>query len=293
MAISRPIYGPGQEDTSPLRPASDLAGTPVSDREGRYVGEVYGVLADAKSGLIRYLDLALEGNDKHVLVPLGHTRLTRLIGKTEVELRAARREELESIPELPSGSEPDDDFEERLLAAHGRIFHGERYYAHPAYDHRGLYAGEHPIIEGPSLHPRGAGPLERLSAIPEYEISRGEPDIRGWPLIDAEDRVAGEIEDLIIDPEAGKVRYALVEGGEGPIPIPVGYLEVDLSEEVVRSPGLESTDLEVVPAYEEASFDREAEVRIMEALSERLSGRRRFSRPDFNGAHQIGKESSE
>src|SRR5690606_26844543 len=183
------IYGPGPEEPEPLRPVPDLGGAPVDDVEGRYAGEIKGSLIDDESGLIRYLDLDLTGSDRHVLVPIGHTRLERdLTGRLRIHLLGASRDELRRIPPYePGRAEPAPTFGPALLEAHGRLFHGERYYAHPAYDHRGLYAGEHPIVRGPVPEPGPA--LRRLGELEGYRVARGEPDIRGWPLTAGEHRV--------------------------------------------------------------------------------------------------------
>ena len=71
------LYGPGPAQPEPLRPLSDLAGTPVDDVEGQSAGTVYGALAEAETGLVRYFDVALPDGDRHVLVPIGHARLER------------------------------------------------------------------------------------------------------------------------------------------------------------------------------------------------------------------------
>lgn len=285
MATAAPIYGPGEEDFYALRPLPDLAGTEVVDVDGRYVGTVYGTLADASSGLIRYLDVALAESDRHVLVPLGHIRINPANGKADIQLRAATREQLRRIPPYePDRRRPDGAYQRSLLKAHGRLFQGERYYAHPAYDHGGLYAGEHPIIRHAEPTPPGA-PLHRLSELSGYQVAAGETDIRGWPLRDRAGLHCGTVSDLIVDPEAGKVRYALVrrEDDSIMIPVPVGFLRIDEGEGVVRTPALTRADIESIPTYDPSHFDRRDETRVLEALETRLDGERHFERADFFG----------
>jgi hypothetical protein len=280
---ARPIYGPGPEEPEPLRQAPDLAGTPVDDAEGHPAGEVYGTLADADSGLIRYLDLALRESDRHVLVPIGHITLERDHHGRRIRLRAADREELAAIPPYePHTQRIDGPYQRSLLAAHGRVFQGERYYAHPAFDHSGLFAGEHPIVRGAGL-PEPLSPLVPLSTLPEVRVAEGEPDIREWPLIDANGSRAGAIRDLIVDPEAGKVRYAVValEPAGRQVLVPVGYLRIEEEADVVRTPALALADLRELPTHGPRPIDRDYEERIREILEERLDGDRRFQRPDF------------
>ncbi|HEX6938938.1 MAG TPA: PRC-barrel domain-containing protein [Longimicrobiales bacterium] len=281
------LYGPGAEGSEPLRPVPDLGGTPVEDVEGRYVGTLHGSLAEDASGLIRYLDVAVEGDDRHVLVPLGHSRFEReRVGRPYVRLLAATRDDLREIPEYAPGRPVDEAYGRRVTRAHGRLFHGERYYAHPAFDHTGLYAGDHPILRGPPI-PRPLAPLEPLSSLPDYEIAEGEPDIRRWPL-HVDGRRVGTIDDLVVDPAAAQVRYAVVgietEGRQ--VLVPVGYLRVRPDAHVVDAPALKEADLRALPTYASPEpITRELEQRVRTTLDERLDGDgRHFHRPDYGPA---------
>lgn len=273
-----------EEREEPLRPVPDLAGLPAADAHGRFFGEVYGALADAGTGLIRYLDLDLHGTGKHVLVPIGHARIQRHGEEPEVRLRAATREELATIPPYePDRGTLSDPEEEALLAAHGRFFSGERYYAHPAFDHSGLYAGEHPIV-GDGVSPTGAH-LEPLSALSGYDVAEGEPDIRDWRVIAADDEPVGTVEELIVDPQAHKVRYAEIrlDGGRV-ILLPVGLLHVEPGAGEVVAKRLAPADLDALPPRPAGAIDRADEDALRQALDARLDGERRVYRPDFRQA---------
>jgi hypothetical protein len=47
-------------------------------------------------------------------------------------------------------------------------------------------------------------PLGRLHG---YQIAGGDPDVRGWAVLGADGKKAGEVHDLIVDVDAGRVRY--------------------------------------------------------------------------------------
>ena len=278
---------PSDPSRAALVAVPDLAGTPAEDADGRFFGEVYGALAEADTGLIRYLDLDVHGADRHVLVPIGHVHVGRPEEPaTRVRLRAATASELAAIPPYEAHGQPAAEVDEpAILSAHGRLFAGEKYYAHPAYDHGGLYAGSHPILRGPS-RPAG-GELVRLAERPEYEVAEEARDIRGWPLVTKDGATVGELEDLVADPAALKVRYALVRLGEtaaGAEPdrvlLPVGYLELDADARQVRTPALGAAEARALPR-QSGPIRRADEEAVRAALDRVLDGPRRRERPDF------------
>lgn len=279
-------YDEDDDAGRPLRPVSDLAGLTVLDVDGADAGQVYGAMTEADTGLIRYLDLAVARSDRHVLVPIGHTRIEEGATGRRVRLRAVTRDELQEIPPFdPQGDEMDDEFHQAVLAAFGRFLYGQRYYAHPAYDHQGLYAGSHPIVrdelEGATAE-EGAE-LRPLRELPAYHVASGEPDIRGWELLDRNGAAAGTVEDLLVDLQEVSVRYALLKPARASdtVLVPVGFLETDESAEKVRLPALDGGELALLPPHSGNSVTREDEERARSALADILSGPRRFARPDF------------
>ena len=47
-------------------------------------------------------------------------------------------------------------------------------------------------------------PLDELRG---YAVARGEPDVRGWDVIAGDGRRIGEVDELLVDAEAKKVRF--------------------------------------------------------------------------------------
>ncbi|MBI4408104.1 MAG: PRC-barrel domain-containing protein [Gemmatimonadetes bacterium] len=277
------LYGPGPGEPEALRPVPDLKGLVACDAEGVVFGEVYGSLAEAESGLVRYLDLVLEGAGRHVLVPIGHVRVAQ--GGRQVRLRAAVRRELEEIPPYePHDQTIDSAYQQAVLAAHGRIYYGERYYAHPAYDHSGLYAGEHPILRAPAAPPAEL-PIAPLGELPGYRVAPGEPDIRGWALRGGDGVVVGRIHDLLVDTRAEKVRYVVLRGDDGNERLlPIGLLLIDAGGPVVRAPALAARDFRRLPRYRAGRFTHRDERRLREAVERLLDGERLYQRPDFRSS---------
>ena len=270
----------GAAPPRPLRAVRDLAGIAVRDASGIPIGSLWGALADVDTGLIRYLDVALEPLPTHVLVPIGHARMHEEHAEPEVRLRAALLEELTGIPPFDPGTPVDAGFESALLRAHGRLFHGERYYAHPAYDHRGLYAGRHPIERDTGV--RADAGLHPLRKLPGFRIVRDEPDVRGWPLLGASGAQLGVVADLIVDVDAEDVRYLVLARNDGQhVLIPIGFLEIDDVRAHMRAPGMLEADLARLPAYTGGAVERSLETAVRTAIEEAYRGERIYELPDY------------
>jgi uncharacterized protein (TIGR02271 family) len=96
-----------------------------------------------------------------------------------------------------------------------------------------------------------------LSDLSDYEVADHDPDVRGWDVIAADGRKIGEVEDLIVDTGAMKVRYLDVEVDKDfraddnrRILIPVGQARLHENEDHVHVEALSSTDVRTFPAYQ-------------------------------------------
>ena len=268
---------------SPLHATRDLDELPVYDADGVPIGVTFGVLAEAETGLVRFFDVSLEGRQRHVLVPTGHARVETFLGRLRLRLRAATVEELERIPAYePHVAWQEDEFQNELLTSFGRLFEGQRYYAHPAYDHTGLYAGTHPLLRD-ALAPASPDGLRRLSCAREFRVAEGEKDIRGWDLLGAGGARIGVVSDLIIDTRAEQVRYVVIKREVDDIEtaLPVGY--VDVSGDSVLTQ-LTEDDLMALPVVSGQVLERDDEAALRVALDARLRDERRYLRADFRHA---------
>ncbi len=92
----------------------------------------------------------------------------------------------------------------------------------------------------------------------DYEIKDGEPDIIGWDIKNSEGRKLGEVDELIFDPQARKVRYIVLnmEGNETDLEderrvlIPIGVAELYTDNDDVIIPQVTATQLSQLPPYE-------------------------------------------
>ena len=99
--------------------------------------------------------------------------------------------------------------------------------------------------------------IAKLKDLDNYEVADHEPDIRGWDVMSTDGRRIGEVEDLIVDTAAMKVRYMNVEldndyrasDANRQILIPVGHAQLHDNDDNVVVDGLKATDVRAVPAY--------------------------------------------
>lgn len=274
-------FEPLDDHPPALRAVPDLAGAPVADAGGRPIGALYGALVEADTGLLCYLDLSLDEHPRHVLVPIGHARIHERENVPAVRLRAAILDDLLHVPLYDPDVPLDPPAEHEVLAAHGRYFLGERYYAHPAYDHSGLYAGDRSILIGEGT----ADGLAPLSDLADMRVMDGNPDPRGWTVQATDGHAIGRVQDLLVDPAALAVRYLAIErDSDGAcILLPVGFLTIGPRQHAVTAPGLTREDLETLPAWDGETVRREHEETVRAALLARLLPGRREALPDFRG----------
>lgn len=280
------LYGPGPGSPPPLVSTADLAGLSTSDVEGSPVGELVGALSEERTGLIRYLDVSIRGADKHVLVPIGHARIDRGSVPPRVRLRAATHQDLLSVPAFDNDSAPVSlGYQDEVMNVYGQLFYGSRYYAHPAYDHSHLYAGDSPVV-GDAAAAEGEGEgLRPFSELAGFSLPRDTPGLLGWAAVDTVGEDVGTITDLLVEVSARRVRYVVLalDSPQRSTAVPIGYVEVGEEAEHVCIAGLTATDLALLPAYE-PPLTREEENRIHAAIEGRLSGERYFERADFQPA---------
>ncbi len=92
-------------------------------------------------------------------------------------------------------------------------------------------------------------PLDELAG---YAVARGEPDVRGWDVIAGDGRRIGEVDELLVDAAAKKVRFLDVSVDEELVPdmettqrilIPIDSARVHAAEDRVFVDGISSTEV--------------------------------------------------
>jgi len=105
----------------------------------------------------------------------------------------------------------------------------------------------------------------------DFEIADDQPDITGWEITDSLGNELGEVEDLIFDSNARKVRYIVasleIDGGlitdtqedSRLVLIPIGIVDLDEEDDEVIVPEASAAFLATLPRYEPGKIISPAE----------------------------------
>ncbi|MBW3569947.1 MAG: PRC-barrel domain-containing protein, partial [Gemmatimonadetes bacterium] len=116
-----------------------------------------------------------------------------------------------------------------------------------------------------------------LGQLDDFKVAEGEPDVRGWEVLASDGRKIGEVDELLVDTAAMKVRYLDVDVDEamtagGPdrhVLIPIGYARLQEDRDCVTVDALASSDLRAVPSYDQGPLTRDFETSVRESFSAR------------------------
>jgi len=110
-----------------------------------------------------------------------------------------------------------------------------------------------------------------------FEIVKGEPDIRGWDVRYRDGEKIGSVEELILDTKEKKVRYMVVDLDENElrlerrkILVPIGMAELDHMEDDVLMPNISVDQICDLPVYERNNLTADAERRIAYTLGRKV-----------------------
>jgi uncharacterized protein (TIGR02271 family) len=103
----------------------------------------------------------------------------------------------------------------------------------------------------------GTGRIVPLDELDDFKVAEGDPDVRGWDVVASDGTKVGEVEELLVDTAAMKVRYLAVDregdfvdtDGERTVLVPIGAARLDTDDDQVIIDGMASTDFRTMPAY--------------------------------------------
>ena len=111
-----------------------------------------------------------------------------------------------------------------------------------------------------------------------FEIVKGEPDIRGWDVRYKNGEKIGSVEELILDTKAKKIRYMVVDLDENELRlehrkifIPIGFAELDNQHDDVLIPNVSIDQLCRLPDYKRNSLTQELERSIASVFGRKVN----------------------
>ena len=111
----------------------------------------------------------------------------------------------------------------------------------------------------------------------DFEIVKGEPDIRGWDVRYLTGQKLGAVEELILDAQEKKVRYMIVDLDDNELKlvhrkilIPIGMAELDRKEDDVLIPNISLEQLSRLPEYDRNNLTAGVERRISSTLGREI-----------------------
>ena len=116
--------------------------------------------------------------------------------------------------------------------------------------------------------------LRRLRDLTDFEVAADNPDVRGWTVRGRDGQALGTVFELIVDPEALKVRYLDVELDArfqpseyaNHILLPIGVASLDTEGDNVFVPALDAQSVRDYPPYTEIQVTRAYEEAMLRAL---------------------------
>lgn len=110
-------------------------------------------------------------------------------------------------------------------------------------------------------------PLDEMDS---FEVADGDPDVRGWHVYAGDGVRIGEVDELLVDTEALKVRYLDVElddgehdAGERHVLIPVGFARLHETDDHILVDSLDSATLAGLPPYAQEPLTRDFEAALL------------------------------
>jgi hypothetical protein len=116
--------------------------------------------------------------------------------------------------------------------------------------------------------------LNRLRDLTDFEVADGNPDVRGWAVRGSDGQLLGTVFELIVEPEALKVRYLDIELDarfnlnefDDHILLPIGVASLDTEDDNVFVPALNAESVLDYPTFTEIQITREYEEAMLRAL---------------------------
>src|SRR5687767_2014262 len=108
-----------------------------------------------------------------------------------------------------------------------------------------------------------------LGELDDFKVAEGDPDIRGWDVTTQQGDKVGEVDELLVDTQALKVRYIAVDldenvaGSDRKVLVPIGAAQLDDDEDRVLVLGISADQFATLPEYRREEFNRDYESSLL------------------------------
>jgi uncharacterized protein (TIGR02271 family) len=141
-------------------------------------------------------------------------------------------------------------------------------------------------------------PLDQME---DFEIAEGEPDVRGWNVLSSDGEQIGEVDQLLVDTTAMKVRYLDVDLDEDRLGInedrhiltPIGYARLDEDRNQVVVERLRSDEVTGLPPYRFERITPEYETSLRQRFEGAGRGRPEARRGEFGRETRMTRSEEE
>lgn len=108
----------------------------------------------------------------------------------------------------------------------------------------------------------------------DYEIAKGQPDIRGWEVRDNNGHLMGKVSELIFDSRAQKVRYMVINVADSKelqlekrtVLVPIGMAVLEHQDDDVILPSVTPFQLRALPRYSKEDLGTKTERAISQVF---------------------------
>lgn len=122
--------------------------------------------------------------------------------------------------------------------------------------------------------------LIHLEQMPDFKVAEGDPDVRGWDVISSDRQKIGEVDHLLVDRQAMKVRYLDValdrdfpdRSKRRHVLIPIGAAQLDQRGKQIYVDDLSSTAALALPEYRQDAVTRDYEASLGRHFDQRSAG---------------------
>ena len=125
-----------------------------------------------------------------------------------------------------------------------------------------------------TMRDEGTDRVVPLRQLDDFKVAEGDPDVRGWEVVSSDGRKIGDVEELLVDTGAMKVRYldveverGLVAQDGGHLLVPIGYARLERDHDRMIVDNLQASQLGTMPLYDRQPLTRDFETSVRDSFA--------------------------